>query len=108
MRIAVLREDPAEEPRVAATPETVKKLVGAGHAVTVEAGAGRASAFPDEDYAAAGAEIALDARAALFNADLVLKVRRPDPAMLGLFPRGAAVVALMDPYGQEAGLRAMA
>jgi NAD(P) transhydrogenase subunit alpha len=108
MRIAVLRENPAEEPRVAATPETVRKLVGAGHSVAVEAGAGSASAFPDEEYAAAGAGIALDARAALAGADLALKVRRPDAATLDGYPRGAALVALMDPYGDDAALRALA
>jgi NAD(P) transhydrogenase subunit alpha len=97
MRIAVLREDASAEPRVAATPETVKKFIAAGAAVWVETGAGAAAGISDQLFQAAGAEIAPNAAAALADADLVLKVRRPDDA--AGYKRGAAVVALMDPYG---------
>jgi NAD(P) transhydrogenase subunit alpha len=106
MRIAVLREDASAEPRVAATPETVKKFIAAGAAVWVESGAGSAAGISDQLYQAAGAEIAPNAAAALADADLVLKVRRPDDA--AGYKRGAAVVALMDPYGNEAALQRLA
>ena len=106
MKVAVLREDPAQEPRVAATPETVKKLIAAGATVAVEAGAGAASGLADQKFRDAGAEIAGSAHDALADADLVLKVRRPDN--LDGYRRGAAVVALMDPYDQPDALRRMA
>jgi len=105
MRIAVLMEEAEGEPRVAATPETVKKFAGAGATVTVEAGAGAASSISDAEYREAGAETADGRQAALAGADLVLKVRRP--AHLEHYPSGAAVVALMDPYGNEEALAAM-
>ena len=70
MRLAVLKERAAAETRVAATPETVKKLVALGLSVAVEAGAGAASAIRDADYGAAGAEIVPDAGAALTAAGL--------------------------------------
>ncbi|MGH6922139.1 MAG: NAD(P) transhydrogenase subunit alpha [Propylenella sp.] len=106
MRIAVLKEDPAVEPRVAATAESVRKFIKAGAAVSVESGAGAAAGMPDPYYRDAGAEIAATAEAALNDADLVVKVRRPD-GVAG-YKRGAAVVALMDPYGNEAALRRLA
>jgi H+-translocating NAD(P) transhydrogenase subunit alpha len=106
MRIAVLKEEAESEPRVAATPETVKKFIAAGASVAVEAGAGEASSISDAEFVQAGAEIAGVRPAALQAADLVLKVRRP--ASLEHYPEGAAVVALMDPYGHEDALTAMA
>jgi len=106
MKVAVLREDPAQEPRVAATPETVKKLIAAGATVAVENGAGAASGLADQKYRDVGAEIAGSAHDALRDADLVLKVRRPDN--LDGYRSGAAVVALMDPYDSPDALRRMA
>ena len=106
MRVAVLKEDHAIEPRVAATPDTVRKYKGLGADVVVETGAGAGAGVSDEHYRAAGAEIAGSAADALRDADLVLKVRRPDE--LSGYKRGAAVVALMDPYGNEAALKRMA
>jgi NAD(P) transhydrogenase subunit alpha len=106
MRIAVLREDPAVEPRVAATPETVKKFAAVGASVAVEAGSGTAAGISDEQYRKAGAEIAPNCAEAVRDADLVLKVRRPE-AIDG-YKSGAAVVALMDPYGNEAALKRLA
>jgi H+-translocating NAD(P) transhydrogenase subunit alpha len=106
MRIAVLKEEAEGEPRVAATPETVKKFAAADASVTVEAGAGTGSSISDAEYAEAGAEIADSRQAALAGADLVLKVRRP--VSLEHYPEGAAVVALMDPYGHDDALAAMA
>ena len=106
MRIAVLKEDPAVEPRVAATPETVRKFLAAGATVVVEAGAGVAAGISDGHYRDAGAEVAESAAAATRDADLVLRVRRPEAAD-GL-KRGAAIVALMDPYDNEPALRRLA
>ncbi|HEY4254026.1 MAG TPA: Re/Si-specific NAD(P)(+) transhydrogenase subunit alpha [Roseomonas sp.] len=101
MRVAVLKERRAGETRVAATPETVKKLIGLGTTVTVEAGAGLRSGFVDAAYAEAGAEIAADAAAALTGAGIVLKVRAPlgagegDVDELSLIPRGAILIGTL-------------
>src|SRR6266699_1052146 len=105
MRIAVAREvDPAEG-RVAATPETVKKMKGLGADVAVEPGAGTKSGIPDAEFTAAGATVTAGA---LKDADVVLKVRRPAASELAGYKRGALVIAIMDPYGQDAALKAMA
>src|SRR2546428_8915484 len=105
MRIAVAREvDPAEG-RVAATPETVKKMKGLGADVAVEPGAGTKSGIPDAEFTAAGATVT---DGALKDADVVLKVRRPAASELAGYKRGALVIAIMDPYGEDAALKAMA
>jgi NAD(P) transhydrogenase subunit alpha len=108
MRIAVLAETDKAEPRVAATPETVKKFVGLGAEVAVETGAGAAAGFADADYAAAGAQIVGDAAAALAGADVLLRVRRPAAAALAGAKPNVAVVAIMDPFGNEAALADLA
>lgn len=101
MRVAVLRERRAAETRVAATPETVKKLQGLGCSVAVETGAGTTSGIPDAAFREAGAEIAPDAASALAGAGLVLKVRAPLAAgegeldELSLIPRGALVIGTL-------------
>ena len=105
MKVAVTTETDPGEPRVAATPETVKKLVGLGAEVAVEPGAGIKSGVLDADYAAAGAKVAADA---VSGADVVLKVRRPSADELARYKKGALVVAIMDPYGNEAALKQMA
>ena len=105
MRIAVARESDAAEPRVAATPETVKKMIGLGAEVAVEPGAGIKSGILDADYKDAGANVTPDA---LNGADIVLMVRRPDQATLSRIKKGAFVIAIMDPYGNDEALRAMA
>jgi H+-translocating NAD(P) transhydrogenase subunit alpha len=105
MKIAVAAETDAGEPRVAATPETVKKMIALGAEVAVEPGAGVKSGILDADFAAAGAAVARDA---FSSADIVLKVRRPQAADLARLKKGAFVIALMDPFGNEAALRAMA
>src|SRR5579864_3533609 len=105
MRLAVAREtDPAED-RVAATPETVKKMKALGAEVAVEPGAGLKSGIPDAEFSAAGASVSADAVA---GADVVLKVRRPAPGELAAYKKGALVIAVMDPYGNEAALKQMA
>jgi NAD(P) transhydrogenase subunit alpha len=102
MRIAILKETRDKETRVAASPETVKKLVAAGHVLVIEAGAGDHAATPDSLFVGAGAEIAKDAKAALKGAELVLKVRRPSATELKLVPKGAGVVAFWNPHGDKA------
>ena len=104
--IAVTRE-PADEPRVAVSPETVKKLVGAGAAVRVEAGAGSRSRFSDEALKAAGAEI-VSHEEALNGADILIKVRRPTVEEVKALKPGALVVAGLSPYDDRAGLDALA
>ncbi|PWK59698.1 alanine dehydrogenase/PNT-like protein, partial [Aminobacter sp. AP02] len=94
------------ESRVGASPETVKRLVGLGFEVVVETGAGTLSRIPDAEYAAVGARIGKAADAA--KADVVLKVRRPSEAELKGYKAGAAVLATMDPYGNDAAVAAMA
>ena len=77
MRVAVLKERRADEARVAATPETAKKLIALGCTVAVESGAGLPAGFPDAEYGAAGAQVSPDAASALAGAGIVLKVRAP-------------------------------
>ena len=108
MRIAVPAETDPAEARVAASPETVKKLIALGAQVAVQAGAGAASGIVDADFAAAGATLTPDSAATLRDADIVLRVRRPDEANLHGLKPGALVLAIMDPYGHEAALAAMA
>jgi proton-translocating NAD(P)+ transhydrogenase subunit alpha len=108
MRIAVAREAGAGEPRVAATPETAKKLAGLGAEVVVQAGAGSAAGMLDSEYEAAGATIARSIQDAVRDADVVLKVHRPSEAEVKNYKQGALVIAIMDPFGNEAALQAMA
>ncbi len=108
MKIAIPAELDPGEPRVAATPETVKKIIALGAEVAVQAGAGAHSGVPDADYAAAGADIAATAAGAVKNADVILKVRRPEAADLKNYKTGAAVIAIMDPFDNEAALAEIA
>ena len=103
--IFVPREGAGEE-RVAASPDTVKRLSAMGFLVVVEAGAGTASGILDADFEAAGARIGRAADAA--TADVILKVNRPTSAEIAGYRSGAAVFATMDPYGNEAALAEMA
>ena len=105
MRIAVARESDAAEPRVAATPDTIKKLIALGAEVAVERGAGLRAGVTDADYEAAGAKVGENSTA---GADIVLKVRRPVAGEIGAYKKGALVIAIMDPYGNEAALKQMA
>ncbi len=104
-KIAVLRERANGETRVAATPETVRKLIALGASLAVESGAGLGASIADEDYRQAGAELG-DAGAVLAGADIVLGVQGPEPELLtGLTP-GAWIVAGLDPFGQRARVEA--
>ena len=104
--IFIPKEIDANEPRVAASPDTVKRLAGLGFTLVVEAGAGKLSRITDEDFAKAGATIGKATDAG--KADVVLKVRRPTDAELKGYKSGAAVIATMDPYGNDAAVAAMA
>ena len=84
MNIGVPAETRAGETRVAATPETVKKLVAAKHAVLVQSGAGAGASIPDADFQAAGASIAASAADVYARAELILKVRPPQAGELGM------------------------
>ena len=107
MRIAVPAE-PESEPRVAATPDTIRKLIGFGAEVAVQAGAGLRSGVTDKAYADAGATVVPDAADTVRDADIVLKVRRPAAEELHAYKRGALVIAIMDSYGETEALAAMA
>jgi NAD(P) transhydrogenase subunit alpha len=98
MKIAVVREQADSERRVAATPETVKKFIGLGAAVAVEAGAGESASIADADYAAAGASVG-DRAATVSGADIILGVQGPQPdSIMGAKP-GAWIVAGLNPFG---------
>ena len=99
MRIAILKETAPGETRVSATPDTVKKIVAAGHSVSVQTGAGAQASFPDDFYKAAGAEISSDG--GLAQADLVTKVRKPTDAEIGAMKAGAGFASLLEPYGDK-------
>ena len=107
-RIAVTRERRDSETRVAATPETVRKLITLGFSVAVEAGAGSGASIPDADFAAAGAEIGATLEATLKAADVLLKVRAPAPEEIKGLQSGALVVGLLNPHQERATLEALA
>lgn len=99
--VAVTRERREGETRCAVTPETVKKLIALGATVTVEAGTGLGSSIPDADYAAAGATVAKDTKAALAHADVLLKVRGPTAQEISALNSGAVVIAMLDAYREK-------
>jgi NAD(P) transhydrogenase subunit alpha len=106
MIIGIPRETRAGETRVAATPETVKKLAASGkHPLVVEAGAGALSSMPDSEFEAAGARVGSAEEA--FGADIVLKVRGPTAAELPRLKRGAMLIGLLNPF-DAAALQAVA
>ena len=101
MKISVLRERRPGETRVAATPETVKKLVAAGHTVTIESDAGKTAGFLNSAYEAEGASIASDATSAVQGADVVFKVRGPEKDEIAILPEGVTVIAQMEPFALD-------
>lgn len=105
MKIAIAKEIDESEPRVAASPDTVKKFKALGADVAIEPGAGTRSGVPDSDFTAAGASVSPDA---VKDADIIIKVRRPEASELARYKRGALVIAIMDPYGNEAALKKIA
>ncbi|ODR96612.1 NAD(P) transhydrogenase subunit alpha [Methyloceanibacter stevinii] len=98
----------SEEPRIGLTPETVKKLVKAGAKVTVRSGAGLRSHFSDDDYKEAGASIAKSDEDAVSDADVVFTVRRPSVDLAKAMKKGAALIGMLDPFSDRAGLEALA
>ena len=114
MKVAIPKERRPNEARGAASPETVKKLKALGLDIVVESGAGLGAAVTDEAFAAAGATIAPDAKAALADADIVLKVQRPLLAAeggadeLGLLKRGARLFAILNPHASRDAVAAYA
>ena len=106
MKIGVAKESEPHETRVAASPDTVKKFKGLGASLAVAEGAGLAAGVPDADYAAAGADIVGQDEA--LGADIVLKVRRPSARRNRKTGARRAVVSLMDPYGAQEALNALA
>ncbi|WFU08241.1 Re/Si-specific NAD(P)(+) transhydrogenase subunit alpha [Rhizobium sp. CB3090] len=104
--VFVAKETVADETRVAASIETAKKMKGLGFDIVVEAGAGVLSRISDDEYEAVGARIGSVWDAA--QADVILKVRRPTEEEIAGYKSGAIVIAIMDPYGNEAALAAMA
>lgn len=108
MIIAIPRERQQGESRVAATPETVKKLKGLGLDVVIETGAGDAARISDADYEAAGAKIASDAASTLKDADIVFKVRGPSEDEIALLKRGAILAALLSPATEKDAIEKLA
>src|SRR3982751_727867 len=105
MKIAVAKKIDPSEPRVAAPPDTVKKFKALGAEVAIEPGAGIKSGLPDSEFTAVGATVSADA---LKDADIIIKVKRPEASELSQYQRGALVIAIMDPYGNEAALKTIA
>ncbi len=107
MKIAIPAEADETEPRVAASPDSVKKMRALGAEVLVEAGAGARAGVPDAEYEAAGAGIARGAEV-VRDADVILKVRRPTAGEAERYKKGALVIGMMDPFGNEPALAALA
>ncbi len=116
MKLAVVRERREAEKRVAATPETIKKLIGLGFTVTVETGAGDAASIGDEAYKEAGASIAADIAGAIGDADVIFSVQGIEAADASKAKKGALQLAVLNPFVEkervqayaEAGLMAVA
>ena len=107
MKIAIAKETLPAEKRVAATPETVKKLIALGAEVMVEQGAGENAAVPDETYAMAGAKI-LSTAEIYKDADVILRVRHPVLAEVQKMKKGAVLIGLLAPYQEKESLKACA
>jgi NAD(P) transhydrogenase subunit alpha len=97
LTIGIPKETAAGEKRVATVPDVVAKLIKLGFAVAVEAGAGEAANFVDEDYRSAGASVADDAASLWAQSDIVFKVRAPSVAEIGLMREGATLVSFVWP-----------
>jgi NAD(P) transhydrogenase subunit alpha len=107
MKIAIPAERREGETRVAATPETVKKLVAAKQTVFVESGAGVSAGIADADFAAAGATVVAHAGELYSSAEIVLKVRPPDAAELAQMRKDTVLIGLLNPHQPE-GIAALA
>ena len=103
MRVGAARETAPGERRVALVPETVGKLVAAGFEVAVEPGAGEAASFPDDAYAEAGATLGSP-----WEAEAVVKVRKPDDAELARLREGQLLVGFLEPLSDPQGIARLA
>jgi NAD(P) transhydrogenase subunit alpha len=101
MKVAIIKECGEGESRVAASPESVKKLAGLGLSVVVESGAGARAHFSDDEYRGVGADIAADADGALAEADVLLTVGRPSRASVSRLRRGTLLIGQLAPYGDR-------
>ena len=108
MKIFVPAETLADEPRVAITPDMVKKFAGLGCSVSIETGAGKGAYISDEAFANAGAKVVKTIKQAAKEANIILKVLRPTPEEAKGYKKGAVVVGILDPYSDRAGLEALA
>lgn len=97
MKILILKETSAGETRVAATPETVRKLTGLGHEVSVQADAGLQAGFPDAAFTEAGA-VSVTGSDGIADADIVFCVQRPDTGTLTAMSENTALIGLLDPF----------
>ncbi len=107
MKIFVPVEQVAGEPRVAASPDTIKKFTALGNAVSVETGAGKGAHVSDAAFSEAGAKIVKTKTQAAKEADIILKVVRPTPEEAKGYKKGAVVVGILDPYSDLDGLKAL-
>jgi NAD(P) transhydrogenase subunit alpha len=108
MKLAILKDRRAGETRVAATPESVKKLKGLGLDVIVESGAGIGAKISDNDYIAAGAVVSPDAVSMLRETDIVLKVRGPEANEISAMKKGAVYASLLAPYSEKEPIQKLA
>jgi NAD(P) transhydrogenase subunit alpha len=103
MRVGVVRETAPGERRVALVPETVGKLQAAGFELVVEPGAGEAASFPDDTYSEAGATLGSP-----WDADAVVKVRKPDEAEAARLRDGQILIGFLDPLADLEGVERLA
>lgn len=102
MKLGIPKETAANETRVAASPDTVKRLTTLGFEVTIETGAGDGACISDNEFETAGAKIAATARDAVGDADVVFKVARPTADEVGLMKKGAVLAAILSPLADKA------
>src|SRR5687767_10597713 len=108
MKLGIPAETRPNETRVAATPETVKKLTASGHhSIVIQSGAGAGSSVTDEQFTAAGATLVPSAAEVYQQADIILKVRSPEPQVLPQLRRGQVLIALLNPHDRD-GIAALA
>ncbi|MFN3700076.1 MAG: Re/Si-specific NAD(P)(+) transhydrogenase subunit alpha [Alphaproteobacteria bacterium] len=108
IQIAVLKETGSYEKRVAATPETVKKLIALGCAINVQSGAGEAASYSDKAYSDCGAKITKSAEDTLKGAEIILKVQAPSESETALLPQKSLLIGLLAPHSNEGKVKTLA
>jgi NAD(P) transhydrogenase subunit alpha len=108
MQIGVPKETWPGERRVAVVPQNAKKLIKLGFSVTLESGAGVAAGFTDDDYEQAGVSVSADHNQVISQADLVLRVRKPEQDEVAQFKSGAVNISFLDPFNEQALVESMA